>query len=82
MRKHALLAPDQKEIYTYSELFRFIMSGFVVLLIDGVEPGIVFGTRDIPDAPYPNRRERRMNAARVKDLLKNAPEYFNGAAAL
>lgn len=43
VRKHALLAPDQKEIYTYTELFRFIMSGFVVLLIDGVEPGIVFG---------------------------------------
>ena len=43
VRHQSLLAPDQKEIHTFGELFRFMMSGFVVLLIDGVAGGSVFG---------------------------------------
>lgn len=43
VRHHSLLAPDQKEFYTYGELFRFMMSGFVVLLIDGEAMGFAFG---------------------------------------
>ncbi|RGX56689.1 MULTISPECIES: spore germination protein [Anaerotruncus] len=43
VRRQSLMAPDQKEIHTYAELFRFMMSGFVVLLIDGIEAGSVFG---------------------------------------
>lgn len=43
VRHRSLMAPDQKEIRTFGELFRFMMSGFVVLLIDGVDVGSVFG---------------------------------------
>lgn len=48
VRSESLMAPDQKEIRTYFELFRFMMNGFVVLLIDGVEGGDVFGLQGFP----------------------------------
>lgn len=38
-----VLAADQKDLYTYEEIFQFIMSGFVVVLIDGLDKGIAFG---------------------------------------
>lgn len=44
----SLMAPDQKEIKTYFELFRFMMSGFVILLIDGVPGGDAFGLQGFP----------------------------------
>ena len=34
---------DQKEFFTYDELFTYLLSGFVVLLIDGVDRGIACG---------------------------------------
>lgn len=37
------LAADQAVIYTLDDVFRFMMSGFVVLLIDGVPCGVVMG---------------------------------------
>ncbi|MCI8623673.1 MAG: spore germination protein [Provencibacterium sp.] len=43
LRAHAVLGADQKEFYTYGELFTFIMSGFAVLLIDGLPLGIALG---------------------------------------
>jgi len=43
VREKVMLAPDQKEIYTCSQLFTFLMSGFAVLLIDGLALGISFG---------------------------------------
>lgn len=48
VKTRSIMAPDQKEIKTYFELFRFMMSGFVVLLIDGVGPGQVFGIQGFP----------------------------------
>lgn len=39
----SLLAPDMKDIFSCEEVFQFIMSGFVAILIDGMERGIVFG---------------------------------------
>lgn len=43
VRSQSLLAPDQKEFYTYGEFFRFIMSGFVVILIEQLDMGIAMG---------------------------------------
>ncbi len=43
MRYRSFLALDQSEVYTYEEIFRFIMSGFVLILIDGISSGIVLG---------------------------------------
>ena len=43
LREQVMLAPDQKELYTCSQLFTFIMSGFAVILIDGLSLGIAFG---------------------------------------
>lgn len=43
IRYKTILAEDQKEIYTFGELFQFIMSGFAVILIDGLNFGIVCG---------------------------------------
>ena len=41
--KQTVLSGDQKEFFTYDELFTFLMAGFVVLLIDGVDRGIACG---------------------------------------
>lgn len=38
-----MLSADQKIFYTMGELFNYIMSGFVVLLIDGKKCGIALG---------------------------------------
>ena len=43
-----LLSTDQKVFYTYGQLFKFIMSGFVVLLIDGINSGIAMGIQGFP----------------------------------
>lgn len=42
-REHTVMGADQKEFYTYGDLFTFIMSGFAVLLIDGLDMGIALG---------------------------------------
>ena len=42
MSKSAM-SPEQKEIFTFEELFQFIMSGFVAFLIDGESVGFVIG---------------------------------------
>lgn len=41
--RQTMLSGDQKEFFTYDELFSFLMAGFVVLLIDGVDRGIACG---------------------------------------
>ena len=41
--RETVLSGDQKEFFTYDELFSFLMAGFVVLLIDGVDRGIDCG---------------------------------------
>lgn len=41
--KNTVFSGDQKEFFTYDELFTFLMAGFVVLLIDGVDRGIACG---------------------------------------
>ncbi len=40
---NTIIAGDQKRIMTYGELFQFAMSGFVVILVDGIEGGIACG---------------------------------------
>lgn len=41
--RETVLSGDQKAFFTYDELFSFLMAGFVVLLIDGVDRGIACG---------------------------------------
>lgn len=43
IQNETIIALDMKDIYKYDELFQFIMSGFVVILIDGLKKGIVCG---------------------------------------
>ena len=43
VQEQSVLAADMVEVYTCQEVFRFIMSGFVVLLIDGIPSGTAFG---------------------------------------
>lgn len=43
LRYETILAADQKEVLTFSDIFTFIMSGFVVILIDGIPIGIACG---------------------------------------
>ena len=43
LRENAILAIDQKEFYTFGELFSFMMSGFVILLVDGLSTGTALG---------------------------------------
>ena len=42
-RGQALLALDQKEVCTYSQLFQFLMSGFAVIMADGLDTAVCFG---------------------------------------
>ncbi len=43
IRNDAVLSSDQSEIRTFDEVFQFIMSGFVVVLIDGLQIGTSLG---------------------------------------
>lgn len=43
IQSRSILAPDMKDVYTCEEVFQFLMSGFVVILIDGIDKAIVFG---------------------------------------
>lgn len=43
IEEESVLAADMKDIYSTGEVFQFIMSGFVVLLIDGLPKGIACG---------------------------------------
>ncbi|HAN44375.1 MAG TPA: spore germination protein [Ruminococcaceae bacterium] len=43
IRSYSVLTHDQKEFYTFEELYSFMMSGFAVVLIDGFNIGIAFG---------------------------------------
>lgn len=40
---YAVFAGDQKEFHTYKELFDFLMAGFIIVLIDGVNHGVACG---------------------------------------
>ena len=42
-RQQAVLALDQKEVYSYSQIFQFLTSGFAVVLAEGLDIGICFG---------------------------------------
>ncbi len=41
----SILAMEQKQVHTYEELFRFVMSGFVIFLVDGVPYGMAMGVQ-------------------------------------
>ncbi|MBC8545548.1 spore germination protein [Clostridiaceae bacterium NSJ-31] len=43
MRNEAVLAPEQKEVYSLGELYKALMSGFVGVLIDGVDVAVIAG---------------------------------------
>lgn len=43
LRNGTLLGIDQKELYTFGDLFTFIMSGFAVILIEGKALGVACG---------------------------------------
>lgn len=40
-----IMSMDLKDVYTLDEVFSFIMSGFIVILIDGIEKGISLGVQ-------------------------------------
>ncbi len=41
----SVMAIDLKDVYTFDELFRFMMSGFIIILIDGLPYGIALGAQ-------------------------------------
>lgn len=43
IENRSILAVDMKDIFSCEEVFQFIMSGFVVILLDGLNKGIAFG---------------------------------------
>lgn len=45
IEKKSVLAADMKDVFTCEEIFQFIMSGFIVILIDGIQRAIVFGVQ-------------------------------------
>ncbi len=45
LEEQSLLGIDMGDVYTTDELFGRIMSGFLVILIDGLDHGVAFGTQ-------------------------------------
>lgn len=45
LEERTITAVDLKDFYTFEELFRFAMSGFAVVLIDGLAKGIAMGAQ-------------------------------------
>lgn len=45
IRHDAVLGMEQNEVYTYGELFKMAMSGFIVMLVDGVTQAIAVGVQ-------------------------------------
>ena len=43
IEKRSVLGIDLKDVYSDEEVFQFIMSGFVVILIDGIAKGVAIG---------------------------------------
>lgn len=43
IQNKSVMAADQTDVYTYDDIFKFIMSGFVVVLIDGLIKGVALG---------------------------------------
>ncbi len=43
--RNMLLSTDRQEIFSYSELFRFVNSGFAVLVAEGTGKGLAFGVQ-------------------------------------
>lgn len=92
--KKSVLAVDQKDIYTCEEVFQFIMSGFVVILIDGLNKGIAFGMQGFnfrsisePSAELNERGSRegfteplRINMTMVRRRIKSPKLKFELSA--
>lgn len=45
IEERSMMSSDMKDCYSFEELFKFIMSGFVVILIDGLNYGIAMGAQ-------------------------------------
>lgn len=76
--KKTVMAADIIEIFSYDEIFRLIMSGFVVILVDGVTSAVAFGLqgfqfRSISESSLRNKRKRLKRGLHRAD--KNKYEY-------
>ena len=90
IRNEAVLAPEQKEAKTLGVLFRALMSGFVAVLIDGVDVAIIagiqgFASRSVsePDSEVNVRGARegfveviRTNMALIRRRIKSSRLVF------
>lgn len=90
IEEKSVLAADMKDVYTYDEVFQFIMSGFVVILIDGLNKGIAFGLQGFsfrsisePSAEMNERGSRegfteplRINMTMVRRRIKSPKLKF------
>ncbi len=45
IEEKTLMAVDQKSFFTFEDMFRFAMSGFVIILIDGINKGLALGAQ-------------------------------------
>lgn len=90
LRYSTTLAPDQKEVRTLGDLFKVLMSGFVGILIEGVDVAVVsglqgFASRSIsePDSEVNVRGSRegfvepvRTNMAMIRRRIKSSRLVF------
>lgn len=90
MRYECAFAPEQKEVRTLGDLFKALMSGFVGILIDGVDIAVIaglqgFASRSIsePDSEVNVRGSRegfvepvRTNMAMIRRRIKSSRLVF------
>ncbi|WP_312640621.1 spore germination protein [Hydrogenoanaerobacterium sp.] len=90
VRYESVLAPEQREVYTLGDLFKALMSGFVGILIDGIDVAVVagiqgFASRSVsePDSEVNVRGSReglvepiRTNMALIRRRIKSSRLVF------
>lgn len=90
MRNEAVLAPEQKEVTSLGPLLKALMSGFVAVLIDGVDTAVIagiqgFASRSVsePDSEVNVRGSRegfvepiRTNMALIRRRIKSSRLVF------
>ncbi|MEG1996044.1 MAG: spore germination protein, partial [Oscillospiraceae bacterium] len=90
IQNKSVIAADQKDIFTYEDVFKFIMSGFVVIFIDGLEKAVALGAQGFsfrsisePSSEMNERGSRegfteplRINMTLVRRRIKSADLMF------
>ena len=70
IQKHQLFSTDRAEALNYRDLFRFLNSGFAVLVLDGCPKALVSGCKVTTNAAFPRPPVKIIFSGQKMDLWK------------